>query len=357
MTIVVDCRMLNASGIGVYLRGILPYLLNSNNNFILIGDYNKLNFYDNYSNIIIYNYNTKPFSIKEILFFTDSKIKKIINSANIFFTPFYNIPGGIKIPVYSIIHDIIFPDIPELTSKLGIFLRMLFFKNAYKKSTKIFTVSEFSKSRIIYHLGSKKPIIIASPGIQESIINFNNITKNITKQKKIVFIGNIKKHKGLDYLIDAFISFINEGYDYKLILIGSKDSFIRGKFNISEKIKSINIDSIEFTGFISDKEMLKHLSEAELLVQPSLYEGFGIPPLEAMFLGTKALISDIPVFKEIYQDFPVTYFKSKDSNDLKDKLVQILIENKSNFFTLSKELQNKYSFKNTADIILKNITE
>ncbi len=52
------------------------------------------------------------------------------------------------------------------------------------------------------------------------------------------------------------------------------------------------------------------LQNADALIQPSLYEGFGIPPLEAMTLGTQAIISDIPVFKEIYHDFPVRFFKA-----------------------------------------------
>jgi len=60
------------------------------------------------------------------------------------------------------------------------------------------------------------------------------------------------------------------------------------------------------------------------LVQPSLYEGFGLPPLEAMVLGTPALISDILVFKEIYNDFPVTFFKTGDAIDLKNKMIELL---------------------------------
>ena len=356
MNIVIDCRMYNSSGVGVYLRNIIPFFLISNNNFILLGDETLLKQYIN-SNVKIISLKIKAFSINEILFFLNNKIKKIINNADIFYTPFYNIPSGIKIPIYTTIHDIIFPDIPELTSKTGLFIRMLFYKYAYKKSEKIFTVSYFSKTRIQYHLGNKKKIIIANPGIQDTIIKFKKTINNINKTNNIVYIGNIKKHKGLKYLLNAFISFINEGYNYKLILIGTRENIFRGKYKISKDISLLNNNSIIFTGYISDNEMLKILSEAALLVQPSVYEGFGIPPLEAMYLGTKVLISDIPVFKEIYNEFPVKYFKTENSEDLKNQLIKILVNEKQDNLTLSSDLANKYKFVNTADIILKNLTE
>ena len=62
---------------------------------------------------------------------------------------------------------------------------------------------------------------------------------------------------------------------------------------------------------------------AECLVQPSLYEGFGIPPLEALYLGCSVIVSDIPVFKEIYNDLPVCFFDSRNKMDLVKKLENI----------------------------------
>ncbi|MEE0886059.1 MAG: glycosyltransferase, partial [Treponema sp.] len=85
---------------------------------------------------------------------------------------------------------------------------------------------------------------------------------------------------------------------------------------------------------------------------PSFYEGFGMPPLEAMSLGTKAIISDIPVFKEIYKDFPVTFFKAGDCNDLAEKLLSIKNETDE-----IKEFPQIYSFEKTAEIIQKTLEE
>jgi len=99
---------------------------------------------------------------------------------------------------------------------------------------------------------------------------------------------------------------------------------------------------------------MEYLSKAALLVQPSLYEGFCLPPLEAMVLGTQALISDIPVLKEIYADFPVTFFRSGDPSDLKEKMMELLVNESSSLF-LSDDLLLKYTFGKTASVIIKGL--
>ena len=92
-----------------------------------------------------------------------------------------------------------------------------------------------------------------------------------------------------------------------------------------------------------------------MLVQPSLYEGFGLPPLEAMTLGTRCLISDIPVLKEIYNGFPVVFFKAGDPVDLKNKMMELLFNKTPSSFVLSEELLSKYTFKKTSEIILREL--
>lgn len=132
----------------------------------------------------------------------------------------------------------------------------------------------------------------------------------------------------------------------RLLIIGSRDNF-----KTSETLDFDTLDeSIVFTGRLDDEELFMTLQNADALIQPSLYEGFGIPPLEAMTLGTPAIISDIPVFKEIYHDFPVRFFKAGNIDDLADALL-------SDYTTepLGKTLSAKYSYERTANMILKEL--
>jgi glycosyltransferase involved in cell wall biosynthesis len=343
--------MIDASGIGVYLRESLPYLLQSENNFLLLGNKQRLNCFSPNANVKIIECDIRPFSIKELFFFPLKTTQKI-NSADFYFSPFFNIPQSVKIPVFTTIHDIIFPDMPELTSKIGLLARMWFYRRAYKKSQKIFTVSEFSKSRIQHHFETAKPIIVTYSAIQPEFLAYRANVKNIQKTQTIVFVGNIKRHKGLDILLDSFRLAKNEGLPHKLVVIGAKENFRTTDNAVLQKIESLGSEAVTFTGFISNEQVMECLSTAELLVQPSLYEGFCLPPLEAMVLGTHALISDIPVLKEIYADYPVTFFRSGDSSDLKEKMIVLLFNKKSSSPDLSNDLLLKYTFQKTASIIL-----
>jgi glycosyltransferase involved in cell wall biosynthesis len=352
MTIAIDCRMIASSGIGVYLRGILPFFIKSEHYLLLLGNYERLKTYEQCSNVTIVSCDVKPFSLKEYFFFP-VKIKNKLNRADIFFSPFFNVPT-LFIPVFTTIHDIIFPDMPELTSKPGLAVRMFFLRRAYRKSIKIFTVSEFSKSRIEYHLGTAKPVIVTHSAIQVEFLEYRKKLSNVKKKENIIFIGNIKKHKGLDCLLDAFYFARNEGLPHKLVVIGSQENFRTSDNAVIQKINSIGDDAVTFTGFISDEKLMEHLAEAALLVQPSLYEGFCLPPLEAMVLGTMALISDIQVLKEIYNGYPVTFFRAGNSADLKEKMVKLL-KHTSVPFILPEHLSVKYTFSKTASVILQNL--
>jgi glycosyltransferase involved in cell wall biosynthesis len=246
---------------------------------------------------------------------------------------------------------------PELSSKIGLAARMWFYRRAYKKAKKMFTVSDFSKSRIGHYLGEKKPVIVTHSAIQPMFLEYRANAQNRQKTNTIVFVGNIKKHKGLDYLLDAFLLAKKEGLPHKIIIIGSKENFRTVDNSILKKIDSIGSDAVTFTGFISDEQLMEYLSTAALLVQPSLYEGFGLPPLEAMVLGTQTLISDIPVFREIYADFPVTFFRSGDPHDLKEKMMGLLYNKVAQTISLPENLMGKYTFQKTASSILQNLYE
>jgi len=348
--ITIDCRWIDSSGIGVYLRGCLSFFLDSDHYFNLIGNPDKLRpLINEHKNIQILDCRVKPFSFHELLFFPSTYLR-IINNGDLYYSPFFNIPGGIRVPIYTTIHDIIFPDMPELTSRIGLFLRMWFYHRTFKKSKKIFTVSQFSKSRIEHYSDREIPIIVTHSAIQPWLLLQKKV--ELKKDKTIIFIGNIKKNKGLDYLLEAFHLARQEGLSHRLVIIGNRDNFRTSDNSFLKEIDALGPDAVLFTGFISDEKLAEYLSSAELLIQPSLYEGFGLPPLEAMALGTQALISDIPVFREIYGDFPIIYFRSGDTVDLKEKLLDFFSNQASKTFSLSPELREKYTFQKTASIIL-----
>lgn len=339
MKIAIDCRMYNSSGIGTYIREILPYIVEkATNEFLLIGKKEELKEYENFKNIKIQNCDIPIFSLKEVFLFPT----KEINECDIFYTPNYNIPGNIKIPIYSTIHDVIFLDMPELASKLGYIIRKIFYKRAYYLSKTIFTVSNFSKKRIEYHLGNKKKIIVTYNGVSKYILEDNG---DVYKKKDyIIFIGNIKKHKGLKTLLMAYKEAKKEGLTSNLVIVGNQKNFKTKDEEVIKILENSRNEEIEFTGYVNNKTLKKLIAESRVLVQPSQYEGFGIPPLEALSLNVPCIVSEIEVFKEIYEN-SVVYFK--DYEDLKEKLKKK--------FELKENFKKRFSYENVSRIILEEL--
>ena len=331
MNIVIDCRYLNMSGIGRYLEGIVTNL--PNNTYYFLGKKEIISRYINTDKIIPDE--TSPFSVKGLF------INKKVNKYDLYFTPNFIIPLNVKIKVYAIIHDVIYLDYKDSTKNyLDYQIKKYLLKRALKKADKIFTVSNFTKSRINYHFPkNKKDIIVTYSGLSNSIINYKNKHHKVVKDNNsLIYVGNIKKHKGLITLLYA----MQELPDYTLKIVGSKEKFRTGNMDFDKFLESPNI---KFMGYLEDEAMYSLIENSSFLIQPSLYEGFGLPPLEALYLGTKPIISDISVFKEIYEDFDVTYFKKEDTKDLVEKI-------KTTSPKVDGVDSNKYSFSKISKTIL-----
>lgn len=342
--VAVDCRMLGMSGVGVYLENFLDYtLLNySDINFLLIGT-SKLKLYSDLNNVTIQIVEIPPFSIKEYIYFP----VKEINNCDIYFNPNYNIPFGITIPICCTIHDLLFLDIKEVSSLIGRWIRALAVKRAYHLSELIFTVSKFSLSRINKHLGNKQTIVTYNA--LRSIIR--PLKTSALDRKYMVFVGNVKPHKGLKDLLLAYIDY-SLYVDYDLVIVGDYQNF---KTAYPEILAYEKVNGISFTGKVSDEKLLDLIGNAAMLVQPSVYEGFGIPPMEALYLGVPIVLSDIPVFKEIYSHFPVTFFECQNPKSLAEAVRRVSPYTKVQIEKVRNRISSFYSPANVSDTIMQSL--
>lgn len=175
--------------------------------------------------------------------------------------------------------------------------------------------------------------------------------KTESKEDTIVFVGNIKTHKGLKTLLQAYHEAKTEGYSSSLKIVGESEHF-RTKDNALSVLLE-ETEDVTFTGFLTNEELYELVARACLLVQPSCYEGFGIPPMEALYLGTNVLISDIPVFREVYQNLPVTFFKVGDVIDLKNKLMADYPA--LDMARVRKDINHQYSIQGQVNLLLKDL--
>lgn len=346
MRLAIDCRMLGSGGIGSYLCGLLPSFL-AEHHCLLIADREQCAAFRSHPNAECCECAVPPFSLAELCFFPRGIAQKI-NECDAYFTPYCNIPCGIHVPVFATIHDIVFLDVPGLTSVIGRLVRKWFYQHAINRSRTVFTVSEFSRERIMAKLRCKRPPVVtynAAPAYLRE-----PFPQPVEKNGTILFVGNIKRHKGLATLLAAYDRACAQGLSATLTIVGNAENFRTGDDETARQLTGAAARGITFTGKISDEQLKYVYAQAQVLVQPSCYEGFGMPPLEAMTVGTEAIVSDIPVFREIYRDFPVTYFAVGDADDLAEKLLAVTRKPARNI-----TVPAVYSYEKSAAIITRCI--
>lgn len=221
-----------------------------------------------------------------------------------------------------------------------------FEKNFFKyiaKSDMIITGSEFSKQEILHRLDiAEDKIKVIYHGIDHELFKVHeNLDVGFKLPKKFIFsVGSIEPRKNLVGLLKAYNSLDSKIKDeYKLVLAGFKG------WENSEIMELINKDkdNIHYLGFISDVELSYVYNLASCFVFPSFYEGFGLPVLEAMACGTPVVCSDTSSLPEVGGD-AVIYCDAYDVNDIKDKIEQVLKDDKLQQEMIKKSLKRASEF-------------
>lgn len=351
MKIAIDCRLIGQSGIGTYIQNIVFHATsNPDHQYVLIGNRKALSAYADKRNCTIIECTHNSFTTKELFCYPT----KEVNQCDAFFTPNFNIPLGIKVPIFSTIHDVVFFDIKGICSSFGKLIRWIYIKRALNISKTVFTVSNFSKQRIRTLFNYHGNLKVIYNGISQELENYKRefTTPDSNEGNYIVYLGNLKKYKGIKDLIKAYTKArATSHFNCRLFIIGRID--LR---TCDEELRvwmEKNDDNIRFITDADNKRVYQLLAGASALVSPSHYEGFGIPPLEAMYLGTPAIVSDIPTHQEVYQDTPAIFFHVGDSDDLAEKLLNLPTDKPS----IDDVVNNKYNFKETAHQVIQIIQE
>ncbi|MEX0597805.1 MAG: glycosyltransferase family 1 protein [Candidatus Paceibacterota bacterium] len=198
------------------------------------------------------------------------------------------------------VHDVIYWRLPEYIPnwKVNLYIKLL--EKSISKASQIITISQFSAKEIeqIFNIKAADiPIILPS---SPRLNTFSS--SSISKDKYIFYEGGLDIRKNVPKLIEAFSLIANKYKDLNL--------YIAGKYfaspiipNIPALVKQYNLqDRVKLLGYISDEDMVNYLKYAEALVYPSLYEGFGLPILEAFSLGAPVITSNIGAMKEVGAD-------------------------------------------------------
>jgi glycosyltransferase involved in cell wall biosynthesis len=351
----IDVRMINASGIGIYIQNLLPFF-EKEFQLILIGDEQKIS-ETGLRKAEIIKGSSSIYTIKE-----QFELFQKIPECDIFWSPHYNIPA---LPVKAkkrivTIHDVFhLRYFHTLSISQKIYARY-FMNAAVKLSDQIITVSDFSRKEIIKYLkASEKKINVIYNGVNENFRELSLEEKKILKKKYalpekfILFVGNVKPHKNVGNLIKAF-SLLKEdhlNHELKLLIVGKKKGLITRTENLNEIISQSRLEKeVIFIENAKPEDINTYYNLASLLILPSYYEGFGLPPLEAMKVGCPTIVSGIEIMKEVYQD--ASFFIDPDnSENIAEGIKKVLTDPslQNDFRNKGKKLAEKYSWKDSAE--------
>lgn len=249
------------------------------------------------------------------------------------------------------IHDVSHERHPEWFSKGYYRFYHFMMPRIGKKSHAILTVSEFSKQEIVDALSidANKIHVVHSNVPFHHTPSTNavlNYRREADAEKYILAVSNMDPRKNFAQLIKAFNNI--EDKSVKLYIIGMRQK----AFNTPD-LQSLISERVFLPGFVDDEQLQKMYQNAILSVYPSLYEGFGLPPLESMTFGCPAIVSDIPALREVSQDAGL-YVDPHNVDDITDKINLLLKDESLQQSLKAKGLEQikKYSWEKSAKQVL-----
>ncbi len=244
----------------------------------------------------------------------------------------YTAPPFCRVPVVATIHDLAFERMPETFTRRGSFQLKLTVRRTARKASRIATVSEYSRRDLldIYKLPTEK-VVVTYNGI-ESHFRPQEASSNEAEEIRgrfgisrdfLLAVGSLQPRKNLVRLIRAYAKLRSERADFtpQLVIVGRK---LWLTHEIFDEVKRQRwADDLILTGYVADEDLPALYRAARAFVYPSLFEGFGLPPLEAMACGTPVVTSDVSSLPEIAGDAALL-IDPNDEQALANALIEIM---------------------------------
>ncbi|UXM85418.1 glycosyltransferase family 4 protein [Methanococcus aeolicus] len=314
------------TGVGNVLYNVLKNIPKRKyKNFYLI-NYEKNNIFPETNKIIIKN----PFKMaKTFLWYQTLPMKNELKELDIIHNPyqlptFFNFKQKYILSVLDII-QILFPK--EIKKSVYISQKIMLSKSI-QSADKIISISHHTKNDIIKHFKiPKDKIKVIHLAANENYKPLNEKEIDKIKQKYnlnypfILYVGTLEPRKNIPTLLKAFYKLKKRGIIHKLVITGKKGWKYKSIFETIEKL-NLQKDVI-FTGYVPDEDLPALYNAADLFVYPSIYEGFGLPPLEAMQCGTPVITSNTSSLPEVVGDAGIMV-NPYDVDELANKMYEVL---------------------------------
>jgi glycosyltransferase involved in cell wall biosynthesis len=331
----IDARKLHDFGIGTYIRNLLRQLarLDSQTEFVVLcrpEDRDALA-------ALGENFRPVPETSGSYSIAEQFKIPWALKreGVTLFHAPHYVLPPLVQCRSVVTIHDVIHLMFPQyLPNRVAFSYAKWSITQAAQRATRVMTVSESSKRDILRFVDTEPDKIDVIYNAYDERFAMEPREEDVVRVREryqltdefVLYAGNVKPHKNLERLIDAFALVRKRGLDHlKLVLIGdeiSKYTALRRAVHQHQLHKYVR-----FLGYLPEETLAVMYRLAGVFVFPSLYEGFGLPPLEAMASGTPVVTSNVSSLPEVAGDAAVLV-DPYDPQAIADGIYRVLADEK-----------------------------
>lgn len=241
------------------------------------------------------------------------------------------------------IHDVAFKFCPQSYSKKFLLAYDFIIPRIIKSSKLILTVSNFSKSEIVkYYSVQQSKVDVIYNSVDASFISEGEVAE----PNYFLAVSSLNYRKNFIYVLKAFNKFSASNKEFKLYIVGDLKSDSFGEIDLSQYKSNPNI---LFLGRVSDEELKSLYKKAFGFIYPSLYEGFGIPPLEAQATGCPVICSNVSSLPEVFEK-SVLYCDPYKEETLVDCMVKLEDrEVRSQLVSKGRDNLNRFSWENSAE--------
>ncbi len=273
---------------------------------------------------------------------------------DVLFTPTHYAPKFSTIPQVISVMDLSFIFFPELFNKKDLYKLVNWTKSSVNKSKRVITISESSKNDIIeeYKIPGKNVAVIY-PGLKPALGNKSmNIKEKYGLKDYILFVGTLQPRKNIKSLTEAFSKISNNYSDLSLVVAGKK-GWLYEEILEAPKVYGVE-DKVKFLDFVPDEDLPSLYSNAKFMVLPSLYEGFGLPVLEAMKYDCPVITSNVSSLPEAGGDAAL-YVDPNSVDDIAEKMKKLMDDEglRTEMISKGREQIKKFSWEKAAKETLK----
>lgn len=317
-----DIRHIDQSGIGTYIRTHLPVLEKSmsdrNLALAVLADKTSVPAVQQNTRVILGDPPNAPmYSLRE-----QRAWAKALRTARpgAVWLPHYPYalallgPRYLRVDTFVTVHDAIHllePAISDQSLARRMYARTMLTLDAMR-CTRIFTPSQATADELIQITPGAKVTVTPIP-VDEVWFSPVDSTLSPAERPYLLYVGNVKRHKNIGVLLDAFAE-ISDHIPHTLVVAGGGASLRTQDRDVDRQVDALG-DRVQLTGRLEFEALRALVAGADLLIMPSLHEGAGLPPLEAMASRTAVLASAIPALRETCGD-GAAYFDPRDHREL-----------------------------------------